>query len=644
MRPLLHVAFWLWLPLCLLFSLSTVRAEEGGGIRYTVVFDGLESPEVETLEPLLRTASRCEQEKGSLPASRFVLLHRAKRDNGLLIALLRSRGYFAARVTSSVNVQLTPALVTFQVQSGPLYHLGEVAIEVVQPDPLATAGTMTDPTPAAPTTANDATTAAAGAATPPASFALFATPTLAELSLSPGSPAVSRTIFAAEESLLQEAKKQGFAFAKLGARRTLVDHDTQKLDLLLRIEVGRRVLLGGVSLTGTDGIETGYLYKRLPWQPTTPPEPAVPFHPRLLDETRKAMLATGLFNAVRIHINPEPNDQGLHPVAVELTQRKHRSISTGLGYSTSTGGRVAASWEHRNLLGGGEMLQLKGQAALNMLHLESAFGKPDFLRMQQKLLLSASLDKEDTEAFFKDSFGVDAGLSLPLAPHVDLSYGLGYRLANEKDRSGAQREKLFGLFSTPVKLTWDQRNDLLDPSHGWYMNMLGAGIMDTLGTGVLFGKLAAQYRHYYTPEANPKLVLAGRLGVGTIVGSGREEVPADERFFVGGGGSVRGYGYQMANAVDSNNRPLGGRSLLEFSTEARFQATESIGLVLFLDGGRAFVSTAPDVGEPLFFGTGLGVRYKTPIGPMRLDVGVPLDRRDRVDDPFQLYMSIGQAF
>lgn len=630
----LFVWLCIGLPICLVLSPSSAWTKEGG-IPYTVVFGGLEEAQSVELEPLLRTASQCEQEKDSPPASQFVLLHRAKKDNGLLVELLRSRGYFAAQVTSTVTTQETPAVVTFLVNPGPLYRLGQVAIDVLQPGALPVADQQTDGQQGNSEERDEEKT-------PP--FSLFATPTLAELSLTPGDVAISRTIFAAEAQLLQEAKKQGFAFAKLATRRTLVDHDTLTLDLLLRIEIGQRVLLGSVTLTGTDGIATDFLYPRIPWQTPVPPAQPTLFHPHLMDETRRVMLATGLFNAVQIRIDPEANGAGVHPVTIDLAQRKHRSISTGLGYSTGTGAKLAASWEHRNMLEAGEMMQVKAQAALDMLHLEGAFSKPDFLRLQQKLLLSASLDKEDTEAYFKDSFGMDAGLSLPLAPHLELSYGLGYRLANEKDRTGAKREKLFGLFSTPVKLTWDRRDDLLDPGHGWYMNTAGAGILDTLGTGVVFGKLSAQYRHYYTPIESPRLVLAGRLGLGTILGSSREEVPADERFFVGGGGSLRGYGFQMAGQVDGNKRPLGGRSLLEFSTEARFHATESIGLVLFLDGGRAFAASTPDVGEPLLFGTGLGVRYQTPIGPLRLDVGVPLQRRDGVDDPYQLYMSIGQAF
>ncbi|MEO5341478.1 MAG: BamA/TamA family outer membrane protein [Magnetococcus sp. MYC-9] len=616
-------------------ALCRMAWAEETDIPYTLQFSGLESPAWSALEPLLRAASLCEQEKGSPPASRFLLLRRVKQDEGVLTGVLHSRGYFAARLGGTVtydgNTDRTAAQVTFAVEPGPLYHLGRVTVELLPQGSVVAGGDGVSP----------GTDAVRAVGPVPAESVRFVIPTPEALSLAVGEEAVSRKIFAAEEKMLLEAKKQGFAFAKLAPRHTLVDHDKQTLEVMLRMETGPQVLLGAVRLTGTEEIATDYLYQRIPWDPA---REVVPYHPQRLEEIKKAMLATGLFNAVRIRVDPEADAQGHHPLAIDLTQRKHRSISTGVGYSTGTGAKVAASWEHRNALGAGETVQVKGQAAENMLHLEGAFGKPDFLQMQQKLLLSASLDKEDTEAFYKDSFGVDAGLNRLLTPQLDLSHGVGYRLVNEKDRSGSQQEKLFGLFSTPVKLTWDERDDLLDPNQGWYMNLLGSGIIDTLGSGVWFGKFSSQYRHYYPVMDHPRMVLAGRLGAGTIMGSSREDVPADERFFVGGGGSLRGYGFQMAGEVDKNKKPLGGRSMLEFSTEARLQATESVGVVAFLDGGRAFTASTPEINEPLMLGTGGGIRYKTPIGPLRLDVGVPVQKRENIDDPFQFYVSIGQAF
>ena len=128
-----------------------------------------------------------------------------------------------------------------------------------------------------------------------------------------------------------------------------------------------------------------------------------------------------------------------------------------------------------------------------------------------------------------------------------------------------------------------------------------------------------------------------------MAGAPRDRIPADERFYAGGGGSIRGYSYQSVGPL-VGGEPLGGRSLLELSLELRFKMTESIGVVTFLDGGNTFESEFPDFSESLVWGTGVGLRFYTSFGPFRLDVGFPLDRRDEIDDAFQVYLSIGQAF
>ena len=584
----------------LLFSCVAFAKETG--IPYDVVFQDLEGSD---LESFLRSVSQCEKLKTVLPTSQFVLVRRMKKDERLLASALRSRGYFSAKVTGSVDFEhknKEVAQLVFHVKQGVVYHFGQIKIQSVSK--------KTD---------------------------LLTLPTATDLGLVEGEEARARKIFTAEEHLLTRVKEQGFAFAKVLKRHTQVDHDKHTLDVALFLEPGRRVVLGTTTLEGTEEIASDFIMARIPWEPGTL------YHPQLIEKARHALLDTRLFSILRIQIMPEPDEQEHHPVTFDLVQRKHRSIRSGLGYGTETGAKIAASWEHRNAFGAGETVEVETHVAMNTLHLEGSFAKPSFLRMQQKLRTSASLDKEETEAFHKDSFSLEAELTRSLKPELELSYGLGYRLENVEDKT-ALEEASFGLFSLPVKLVWDKRDDLLRPSEGWYMGLSGAGVLDTLGTGVWFGKFSARFRHYYQLLEHPKLVLAGRLGMGTILGSKQEDIPADERFFVGGGGSVRGYGFQMASTMGNDKSPVGGRSMLEFSAEARLQVTQSIGAALFLDGGRAFVNNMPNVGKRIFLGPGGGLRYETPLGPLRLDIAVPLNRRPEIDSSYQVYMSIGQAF
>jgi translocation and assembly module TamA len=142
---------------------------------------------------------------------------------------------------------------------------------------------------------------------------------------------------------------------------------------------------------------------------------------------------------------------------------------------------------------------------------------------------------------------------------------------------------------------------------------------------------------------SPDVTAAMRLAAGTIDGASTVSVPADERFYAGGGGSVRGYTFQSVGPLDGET-PLGGRSLLEMSFECRFRVTDRLGLVTFLDGGTAFSGNHFETDEDIRWGTGIGFRYFTPVGPIRFDVGFPLNRRAHMDDSFQIYVNLGQSF
>ncbi len=149
---------------------------------------------------------------------------------------------------------------------------------------------------------------------------------------------------------------------------------------------------------------------------------------------------------------------------------------------------------------------------------------------------------------------------------------------------------------------------------------------------------------YYALDSDSRFVLAGRTKIGSAIGEPTDKIPANKRFYAGGGGSIRGYDFQSVGPLDADNDPLGGRSLLEVGAELRIRATESIGLVPFVDGGTVYDSPYPDFEEAFRWAAGVGVRYFTGFGPIRLDIALPLDKRKDVDDDFQLYISFGQAF
>jgi translocation and assembly module TamA len=532
-----------------------------------------------------------------------------------LVAALRSAGHYEGTVEAGLRpvppgeeggglpvVGQGPAdvVVGFAVAPGPLYRLDRLAAEL-EGDPGG-----------------------------------FAPPPLAALGLRPGEPARAQAVLDAEQALLKAARDRGHALAALGRRSTVIDPERKTMDVVLRLSPGPVARFGEVAFSGNEGVRTRFLRNRLPFR-----EGEV-YDPEKVEEGRRNLLDTNLFSTVVLEEGRELTPDGRLPIAVEVAPRAARSVGASLGYQTDSGPSASAFWEHRNLLGAGERLRAETELQLVLQRLRANLRKPDFFVRRQSLIADAEARAEEAEGYESRSLSAGLGLERDLAEGLVGGLGLAYRYVALREEG--EPERVFGLVSLPGRLDWDFSDDILNPTRGGRLSLNAAPFLDTLSPGRNFlrGRLTAS--RYLRLLEEPGLILALRGSVGSTVGASREEIPADERFYAGGGGSVRGVPYQLAGPLDDDDRPLGGRSLLELGAELRYRITESVGAVLFLDGGTVAASAYPDLAEEeLRWGAGPGLRYFTPIGPLRLDVGVPLNRRD-ADDLFQLYLSIGQAF
>jgi translocation and assembly module TamA len=291
-------------------------------------------------------------------------------------------------------------------------------------------------------------------------------------------------------------------------------------------------------------------------------------------------------------------------------------------------------------LGRGERVSLDATASADFLGLESSFRKPGFLHPDRTLVAEAGAGVESPEAYTSRHLRTAVGLEQALSANLVAGGGVGFKVSRVDQQD---EEEGYGLVSLPLRLDWDRSDDLLDPRRGWRVALRLAPFTEVLEEHMTFVRARASLTHYLPLLKEPRLVLATRWVLGSMVGAERDEVPADERFYAGGGGSVRGLPFQSAGPLEGDD-PLGGRSLAEMSAELRMRLTDVLGLAAFVDGGRAFEESFPGSEGSMLWGAGLGVRYYTFLGPLRLDVAVPLDRREGVDDAFQLYVSIGQAF
>lgn len=544
------------------------------------------------------------------PSSELVIRRRALDDVPRIEAALRSLGYYEGTVEPELQGfdagspgpggEPRTVLVAFRVVPGPAYRLGRPRVELAGGAPGYTA------------------------------------PDLATLGLKAGAPAGAQAVLDAEQALLRDARKRGRALARLGRRSTVLDPERRTLDVTLRLEPGPEARFGEVLLSGAAGVDEGYLRRRLPFKA------GEPYDPDKVEAARRSLYETNLFSTVTVREADRLGRDGRMPIAFELKERAPRSVGVGAGYQTDVGPSARLFWEHRNLLGAGERLRAETELRADLRRVRTDLRKPDFLARDQALIGEVEGRVEDTDAFEGTSASAGLGVERTLRPGLVAGLGLAYRYAVIEEQG--EEEETYGLVSVPARLDWDFSDDLLNPSRGGRLSLNAAPYVDTLGPSRQFFKTRLVHSRYLELASDPRLILALRGALGSTFGAERDRIPADERFYAGGGGSVRGVPFQLAGPLDDDDDPVGGRSLVELGAELRYRITDSLGAVLFLDGGSVFDSALPDFSEELSFGAGPGLRYFTPIGPLRLDLGFPLERRDGVDDLFQLYISLGQAF
>jgi translocation and assembly module TamA len=416
----------------------------------------------------------------------------------------------------------------------------------------------------------------------------------------------------------------------------VVDHDADAMDLTLRVNAGPLVRFGDIEVTGLEEVEREFVERRLPWQP------GELITSERLAEGQRLLRETDLFSTIRTRLGETPDATGRLPVTVIVTERKHRSIEVGVRYRTDEGPGGNVAWEHRNFFGRGERVRAELDVSAIAGFLTGTFRKPDVWIRDLALITETELAFENPDAYESESATARVGLERRFREGMTLTAGPAFR-AEQVEEANSGRQDEFGLVSLPVLFNWDRSDDRLDPSRGGRLSLENEPFVDTFGNDLVFNKSRLEYMHYLQVLEEPRLVLAGRSAIGTLFGASRAEVPANLRFYAGGGGSVRGFGFQTAGELDGQDDPIGGRSLFEASGEVRLRVTETVGVVAFLDLGAAFTSSFPDFDDELRIGAGPGIRYFSPVGPLRVDLGFPVNPRDS-DDAFQLYISIGQAF
>jgi len=470
--------------------------------------------------------------------------------------------------------------------------------------------------------------------------------------INPGEPARAADIVAAQARIVDHFRTQSRPFVKVTRQDPVVVHPLHVMDISLTVDPGPRAGIGEIAVQGAENVDPAvvrsFIYT----------EPGDPYSPAALTSMRKSILNIEALSSVRIREAETLDANGNLPLFVDITERQPRVIGASVQYSTTDGPALRAYWAHRNLFGGAERLRIEG----NLFYLTENGGRPEddedfswddlggrfrasFLKpalwgSRNDFLAEALVERDRTEGYTSRLFNGTAGIRHRFSNTFAIQGGIEYEKGQASDILGQVDYTLVGL---PLSVTYDSTDNTLDPTRGMKLLASVTPYPDFLGSSVPMTIARGTASAYWALDEEARYVLAGRLGFGSIVGADLEEIPANRRFFAGGGGSVRGFGYRTLSPTFLGE-PIGGRSLLEASLEARIKVTDTIGIVPFVDAGTAFESSYPDFDESIRVSAGLGLRYYTAIGPIRLDVAMPL-RRERGDDrAIAIYVGIGQAF
>lgn len=565
-------------------------------VPYTVRIEGVDEKDLRTQ---LEAVSRTIELRDDPPATMGFLRRRAQTDVGRLLEVLNAEGYYGPKVKVEIDESQDPVSVIFNIQTGPVYRLVDVRIEPEDGTEVKTK-----------------------------------LPTFEDLGLKLKEPARAKPIISAHAAILNYMRAEGYALVKMPQPQVVVDHSSQSVSVRYRIIPGPESRFGTTDFSGLESVKEEYLQKILPWRK------GERFNAGLFTEARNRLTETQLFSVVNIIQAESLDEKGLLPITIEVKERPHRTISAGASYYTDEGFGAKFGWQHRNILKGGERFNFEAKFSEIGISGETTFRKPTFCRPDQSLLASFRIAEDDTDAYLSQNTELSVLLERRIRKGMRVALGSSFRLAHV-EQLGDTKE--FALVSLPGLFEWDASDDPLNPSRGFKFNFKVSPYHDTVDTKLRFFKTSASLSYYLKLLEKPSIIFAARGALGSMGGASRDDIPADVRFYAGGGGSVRGYPFQTVGPLVGTS-PIGGRSLLELTGELRWRVTERIGVVSFLDGGSAFEAAFPNFEEDLLWGVGAGVRYFTPIGPIRLDVATPLNRRDQVDDPLQVYISIGQAF
>lgn len=575
--------------------LILLNGQAEAGYDYHVEFTGVD----DTTRALLIQESQLVALVETPPLTAAGLQRRIDDDISGLLKTLQSAAYYNPSIRSSIDHTTCPILITLSVATGPVYHFADFSIRSkgdLEPCTLIC---------------------------------------LEELGIVLGDPAFPGTILEAEEEVFVILEKQGYPLATLVRRDVVADVENAAISVELVIDFGPQSFFGDTDICGNETLLPVFFCRKITWKK------GCLYDPVLVQRTLSALELSGLFSSITVAHGEEVDEEGNLPMHIVIQEAKRRSVGFGVGYATDLGAGVNAEWEHRNISGTGDKLsfvanlwQIKQEGFIRYI-------QPDFLCPRQDFIWSAEVEHEDVKAFREVSFSLSATIEKQLNDRLRISYGAMFtRLRN----THSDNNRTFTLIKTPTQLFWSDVNRLMDPTKGISVHLKTTPAVQTQAPCFAYTTHFFSLAAYQPLDTDHNFVLAAKATLGSIWGASKHSIPPSERFYAGSDLLLRGYSYLTVSPLNEFNKPIGGRSLMEYSLELRMRIVDPFGLVFFYDVGNVYSESIPQFGHKQLQSAGVGVRYHTPVGPIRLDIAFPFNPRKHLDRAFQVYFSIGQSF
>lgn len=583
------------------------KGEAAQQLRYQVRIEGLSQVGIERpfrdLSALLHD--------GKKAANAAQIRARADEDVKLAERLLHSQGYFDGTATVDIPTAVAPGAVvpvTITATPGQQYRLGAIAVTGLAPAPHALA--------------------------------------LSALDLHPRDPIAAQAIEDAEARVSLRLPEQGYPFVKVGARDIVLDPATALGDYSLPVDSGPLSRFGKLRTEGDPvfGLRHLNVFPRF--------KTGELYDSRKTDDLRQALIGTGLLSTVSVEPvrtgELQPDGTEAIDLLVRQVRGKARTLSANAGYGTGEGIKLTGEWAHNNLLPPEGALIIDATAGTQQQSVGATFRRSNAGVRDRTFQAGATVSRQRLQAYKAQSVTLAASLSRQSTPiwQKRWTYSIGTELTATRENpfdpaDQSHPKNTYFLAALPGQVGYDRSDSLLNPTRGFRVSAKATPTAQKQKGGGFdkYATLIGEASGYY--PIGDSVVLAARGRLGSILGAARDAIAPSRRLYSGGGGSVRGFGYQQLGPKDENNKPLGGRSLTEFAVEARYRFG-NYGIVPFLDAGRVGEKPTPSL-SGMRYGAGIGARYYTNFGPFRIDVATPLGRR-KGESKLGVYISIGQAF